>query len=200
MKKLATGTLVLLALIGVALIAFFWGVGVRNGFVSQEENDSTAWANVQTQYQRRADLIPNLVNTVKGYAKHEQETFEKVVEARAKATEIKVDPTNMTAEDLQKYQEAQGELTQALGRLIAISENYPELKANQNFLELQAQLEGTENRINESRSLYNKAVQDYNVNIRTFPKNIVASICNFAKKDKFEATAAAQEAPQVSFD
>ncbi|MBR1889296.1 MAG: LemA family protein [Alloprevotella sp.] len=200
MKKLASGTVVLLGILGVALILFFWGVSVRNNIVVQDEGVSTAWSNVQTQYQRRADLIPNLVNTVKGYAKHEQETFTQVVEARTKATQVTVDPENLTPEKLQEFNAAQGELSQALGRLIAIQESYPDLKANEQFMELQAQLEGTENRINESRTKFNEAVQTYNQYIRQFPQNIVASICSFAKKDKFEASAAAQDAPVVNFN
>ena len=152
-----------------------------------------------SQYQRRADLVPNLVNTVKGYAKHESETLEGVVEARAKATQIKVDADNITPEKLKQFQSAQGELTQALGRLIAVQENYPDLKANENFSELQAQLEGTENRINESRQLYNAAVQTYNVSVRRFPANIVAGMFGFDKKTQFEAEAGTEKAPQVEF-
>ena len=172
---------------------------MRNGLVQEDENVSTAWANVQTQYQRRADLIPNLVNTVKGYAKHEEQTFKEVVEARAKATQITVNPENLTPEKLKEYQAAQGELGSALGKLIAVSENYPELKANENFMELQAQLEGTENRINESRKRYNESVQSYNVKVRTFPSNLIANICGFQTKNKFEADATAQNAPKVEF-
>jgi len=141
-----------------------------------DENVSSQWANVETQYQRRADLIPNLVNTVKGYASHEKETLEGVVEARSKATQIKVDANNLTPEKLAEYQKAQGAVTSALGKLLAITENYPDLKANQNFLELQAQLEGTENRINVARKNFNDAAQAYNTSIRRFPKSIFASI------------------------
>jgi LemA protein len=154
---------------------------------------------VQSAYQRRADLIPNLVETVKGYAKHEQETFENVVEARAKATQISVDPTNLTPEKLQEFQAAQGELTSALGRLIAVGEAYPDLKANENFKDLQVQLEGTENRINEARNSFNDAVQKYNTGIRSFPNNIFAGLFGFSRMDKFEADAAAQKAPEVKF-
>lgn len=188
-----------LAVIGLCLLCLLWGVIVRNGLVQEDENVSTAWANVQTQYQRRADLIPNLVNTVKGYAKHEEQTFKEVVEARAKATQITVNPENLTPEKLKEYQAAQGELGSALGKLIAVSENYPQLKANENFMELQAQLEGTENRINESRKRYNESVQSYNVKVRTFPSNLIANICGFQTKNKFEADAAAQNAPKVEF-
>ena len=191
--------IVLLSFFAVIGLCLLWGVIVRNGLVQEDENVSTAWANVQTQYQRRADLIPNLVNTVKGYAKHEEQTFKEVVEARAKATQITVNPENLTPEKLKEYQAAQGELGSALGKLIAVSENYPELKANENFMELQAQLEGTENRINESRKGYNESVQSYNVKVRTFPSNLIANICGFQTKNKFEADAAAQNAPKVEF-
>jgi LemA protein len=167
--------------------------------VRSQEAASKAWADVQSTYQRRADLIPNLVETVKGYAKHEQQTFENVVAARAKATQATVDPTNLTPEKLKEFQAAQGELSTALGRLIAIQENYPELKANENFKDLQVQLEGTENRINEARNKFNKAVQDYNTGIRSFPNNIFAGMFGFSRMDKFEADAAAQKAPEVKF-
>ncbi|MBB3702694.1 LemA family protein [Alloprevotella rava] len=191
--------IVLLSFLAIIGLGLLWGVIVRNGLVQEDENVSTAWANVQTQYQRRADLIPNLVNTVKGYAKHEEQTFKEVVEARAKATQITVNPENLTPEKLKEYQAAQGELGSALGKLIAVSENYPQLKANENFMELQAQLEGTENRINESRKRYNESVQSYNVKVRTFPSNLIANICGFQTKNKFEADAAAQNAPKVEF-
>ena len=191
--------IVLLSFLAIIGLGLLWGVGVRNGLVQEEENVSTAWANVQTQYQRRADLIPNLVNTVKGYAKHEEQTFKEVVEARAKATQITVNPENLTPEKLKEYQAAQGELGSALGKLFAVSENYPQLKANENFMELQALLEGTENRINESRKRYNESVQSYNLKVRTFPANLVASLCGFQTKNKFEAEAAAQNAPKVEF-
>ena len=191
--------IVLLSFLAIIGLGLLWGVGVRNGLVQEDENVSTAWANVQTQYQRRADLIPNLVNTVKGYAKHEEQTFKEVVEARAKATQITVNPENLTPEKLKEYQAAQGELGSALGKLIAVSENYPQLKANENFMELQAQLEGTENRINESRKRYNECVQSYNLKVRTFPANLVAGLCGFQTKNKFEADAAAQNAPKVEF-
>ena len=164
-----------------------------------DENVSGQWANVETQYQRRADLIPNLVNTVKGYATHEKETLEGVVAARSQATQIKVDAADLTPEKLAEYQKAQGAVTSALGKLLAITENYPDLKANQNFLELQAQLEGTENRITEARKRYNEAVQDYNVLIRKFPNNLFARMFGFSKKEKFEASSGASEAPKVEF-
>lgn len=170
-----------------------------NGLVTKDEGVSTAWADLQSQYQRRSDLIPNLVSTVKGYAKHESETLEGVVSARARATQVTVDADNLTPEKLQQIQAAQGELSAALGKLLAISENYPQLKANENFSELQAQLEGTENRINESRRLYNEAVQNYNVSVRRFPNNLLSGMFGFEKKAKFEAEAGADKAPKVEF-
>lgn len=170
-----------------------------NELVEQEETVNQKWADVEAQYQRRADLIPNLVNTVKGYAAHEKEALEAVVNARSRATQITLDPANITPEKLQEFQAAQGEITQALGRLIAISENYPDLKANEQFSELQAQLEGTENRIAESRRLYNEAVQSYNVSVRRFPNIIWAWIFNFDKKTPFAAEAGAAKAPEVQF-
>lgn len=170
-----------------------------NKLVEQEEGVTRAWADVEAQYQRRADLIPNLVNTVKGYAAHESETLQAVIEARTKATQITIDPENITPEKLQEFQAAQGEITQALGRLIAISESYPDLKASEQFSELQAQLEGTENRIAESRRLYNEAVNSYNVAVRRFPNIIWAWIFKFDKKTPFAAEAGAAKAPTVEF-
>ncbi len=170
-----------------------------NKMVEKDEAVSTAWSNVETQYQRRADLIPNLVSTVKGYAAHESSTLEAVVAARSRATQITVDPANLTAEKLAEYQKAQGDVSSALGRLLAVTENYPQLRANENFSELQAQLEGTENRITEARKRYNEAVQDYNVLIRKFPNNLFAGMFGFGKKEKFEATSGASEAPKVAF-
>lgn len=189
-----------IAIIAVIIIVLLWGISGYNSLVSQDETVSTAWSNVEAQYQRRSDLIPNLVSTVKGYAKHEQSTFQSVVEARAKATQITIDPSNITPEKLQEFQKVQSGVSSALGRLIAVSENYPELKASQNFSELQAQLEGTENRINESRRLYNEAVQAYNRKVRRFPGNILAGLFGFQQKTKFEAEAGAEKAPKVSFD
>ena len=194
--KLTKGTIgIIAAVVGIAM----WAASAYNSMVGEQETATTALANVQSAYQRRADLIPNLVETVKGYAAHEQGTFEAVVNARAKATQTTLDPTNLTPEKLQEFQKAQGELGSALGKLIAISENYPELKANENFRDLQVQLEGTENRINEARNKFNAAVQNYNVVIRSFPKNILAGVFGFAKMDKFEADADAQNAPKVKF-
>lgn len=195
MKKHKT----LIAVIAAVVLLVLWCATKYNGMITQEEKVSTAWSNVETQYQRRADLIPNLVNTVKGYAKHESETLEGVVAARSKATQITIDPENLTPEKLSQYQKAQGDVTTALGKLLAITENYPDLKANQNFSELQAQLEGTENRISESRRQYNQAVQDYNLMARRFPGNIVASLFGFSSKAKFEAAEGAEKAPEVKF-
>ena len=176
-----------------------WAASAYNSMVSEQEKATTAFANVQSTYQRRADLIPNLVEVVKGYASHEKETLEGVVAARAKATQVTVDPNNLTPEKLKEFQQAQGELGSALGKLIAIQENYPDLKANQNFLDLQKQLEGTENRINEARNSFNSAVQQYNIMVRKFPKNILAGIFGFDQMTKFEAEAGAEKAPQVKF-
>lgn len=185
------------ALVVLILIAVPWTS--YNSMVTNQETVTTAWSNVESQYQRRADLIPNLVNTVKGYATHERETLEGVMNARAKATQVTVDPTQLTPEKLQQFQQAQGQLSTALGRLMMVAENYPNLKANENFSELQAQLEGTENRINESRRLYNEAVQVYNVGIRRFPAVIFARMFGFELQTKFEADKAAEKAPEVKF-
>lgn len=193
MKK---GTIIILAVVAVIVI---WAISGYNGLVSMDENVSGQWSNVETQYQRRADLIPNLVSTVKGYAAHEKETLEGVIAARSQATQIKVDPTDLTPEKLAEYQKAQGQLASALGKLLAITENYPDLKANQNFLELQAQLEGTENRINVARKNFNDAAKDYNTAIRRFPRNILAGMFGFDKRAYFEAQEGAEQAPKVEF-
>ncbi len=181
------------------LIIILSAVGIYNGLVSREENVTKQWAQVESQYQRRADLIPNLVETVKGYAKHESETFEKVTEARSKATSMTISPEKLDEASLKAYQESQANLSSALARLMVVVEQYPELKANQNFLELQAQLEGTENRINMARNDYNEIVKSYNTNIRKFPKNIFASMFGFEKKPYFEAEQGAEKAPDVKF-
>ena len=194
--KLTKGTI---GIIAAVVVIAMWAASAYNSMVGEQEKATTALANVQSAYQRRADLIPNLVEVVKGYAEHEKGTFEAVVNARAKATQITLDPTNLTPEKLQEYQQAQGELGAALGRLIAVQENYPDLKANENFKDLQVQLEGTENRINEARNTFNKVVQDYNVVIRSFPKNILAGLFGFDKMTKFEAEADAEKAPKVQF-
>ena len=189
----------IVAAVAIVLACFGWVKSTYNGFVQQQEGVEAAWAQVENVYQRRADLIPNLVATVKGYAKHEQETLDKVVSARAKATQITVDPTNLTAESLKKYQEAQGELGSALGKLLAITENYPDRKANENFLQLQAQLEGTENRITVERKTFNEVAQTYNSAIRQFPGNILAGMFGFERKPYFEAESGAEKAPKVEF-
>ena len=189
----------LIAIIAAVVIIGGWAASAYNSMVQVQEKATTSLANVQSAYQRRADLIPNLVETVKGYATHEKQTLEDVVSARSKATQITLDPENMTSEKLKQFQQAQGELGSALGRLIAIQENYPDLKANENFRDLQVQLEGTENRINEARNSYNNTVQHYNVVIRSFPKNLLAGMFGFDKMDKFEAEAGAEKAPQVKF-
>ena len=170
-----------------------------NSMVEKEEAVNTACSNVENQYQRRADLIPNLVNTVKGYASHEQETLESVVNARSKATQITLNADELTPEKLKAYQAAQGEVGSALSRLLAVTENYPELKANENFQELQAQLEGTENRISVERRNFNQVTQDYNTYIRKFPNNLFAGMFCFDKKHYFEAEAGSQKAPEVKF-
>ena len=189
----------IIIILAVVAILVIWAVSVYNGLVTMDENVSGQWANVETQYQRRADLIPNLVNTVKGYASHEKETLEGVVEARSKATQIKVDAEGLTPEKLAEYQKAQGAVTSALGKLLAITENYPELKANENFKELQAQLEGTENRISTERHKFNEVAKTYNTSIRRFPKNIIASMFGFEKRPYFEAQEGAEKAPEVKF-
>ncbi len=183
----------------VILGCFVWVKNAYNSLVTSDENAQSAWSQVENVYQRRADLIPNLVATVKGYAAHESETLENVVAARAKATQVTIDPANLSAEEIAKYNEAQGELGNALGRLLLIQENYPDLKANQNFRDLQAQLEGTENRIATERMKFNQAVKDYNTLIRRFPNNIFASMFGFGKKGYFEANSGAENAPKVEF-
>ena len=189
----------LVVLAAVLLGGFLWIKGTYNRMVTADEGVSAAWAQVENVYQRRADLIPNLVATVKGYAEHESSTLEGVLEARAKATQVTVDPANLTEEAIAKFNEAQGELSTALGRLLLIQENYPDLKANQQFMELQAQLEGTENRITTERMKYNEAAKYFNTGIRQFPDNIVASLFGFEKKAYFEAQAGAETAPKVEF-
>ena len=187
-----------IALAAVAVVVV-WGVSKYNSLVVSGEKVESAWSQVENQYQRRSDLIPNLVNTVKGYAAHEKETFEAVVSARSKATQMTIDADNLTPEKLQQYQKAQGEIGAALGRLLAITENYPELKANENFKELQAQLEGTENRISVERRNFNEVARTYNTSIRTFPKSILAGMFGFDKRPYFEAEEGANKAPEVKF-
>ncbi|MEY2704605.1 MAG: hypothetical protein RL407_667 [Bacteroidota bacterium] len=187
----------IIAVLGVLIYAK--AVSAYNQFVQAEETINGQWAEVETQYQRRADLIPNLVNTVKGYADFEQETLTGVVEARAKATSVQIDPTQLTPEKLAEFQQAQDQLSGALSRLLVTVEKYPDLKANQNFLELQAQLEGTENRISVARKKFNESVQGYNTSIRTFPNNLFAGWYGFVAKGYFEAAAGAENAPTVQF-
>ena len=193
---LSKNTMIIGAVVAVLVL---WGISAYNGMVKVEEQATTEWAKVQSAYQRRADLIPNLVEVVKGYASHEKETLEGVVNARAKATSVNVNADDLTPEKMQEFQAAQGELSQALGRLIAVSEAYPDLKANENFMDLQKQLEGTENRINEARNSFITAVQDYNLKIRRFPNTILAGIFGFDKMAKFEADAEAQKRPEIKF-
>lgn len=196
MKK---GTIVLVVILAILTMGGCMTCNLQKTLVSTDENVKAKWGEVQNQYQRRSDLIPNLVSTVKGAANFEQKTLTDVINARANATSIKVNPDDLTPEKLQQFQQAQGQLSQALGRLMVVSERYPELKANQNFLALQDQLEGTENRITVARKNFNDAVQGYNVQVRTFPNNIFAGMMGFEKKGMFEADAAAQKAPQVEF-
>ena len=186
-------------IIAVIAVIAVYGVSSYNSMVSQEEAVGTAWSNVENQYQRRADLIPNLVNTVKGYAAHEKETYDAVVSARAKATQTTVSIDDLTPEKMEAYQRAQGEVGSALSRLLAVTENYPELKANENFQTLQAQLEGTENRISVERRNFNDVAREYNTSIRRFPKNIIAGMFGFEKRPYFAAQVGTEKAPDVKF-
>ena len=189
-----------IAIIVVLLFAgYSWVKGTYNTVVTQDEGVKTAWSQVENQYQRRMDLIPNLVNTVKGYATHEKETLEGVVSARAEATKTTIDPSNLNEESMKKFQAAQGELSSALSRLMVVLERYPDLKANQNFSELQAQLEGTENRISVERKRFNETAQSYNTYIRSFPTNILAGMFGFQPKAYFSAESGAEKAPKVEF-
>ena len=191
---------IILIVVAVILIGgFVWVKNTYNGLVKADEGVSAAWAQVENVYQRRADLIPNLVATVKGYAEHESETLESVVAARAKATQVTVDPAELSEAQIEKFNEAQGELSSALGRLLMITENYPDLKANENFRDLQAQLEGTENRIATERMKFNESARAYNTKMSSFPTNIIASMFGFEKKGYFEAQAGAEAAPKVEF-
>jgi LemA protein len=194
-----TSNIVLLSILGLFVILFFWGCGGYNNLVSKDETVKQMTANIQSAYQRRADLIPNLVNTVKGEANFEKSTLEAVVQARASATQIKLDANDLTPAKMQAYQQAQGQLSQSLGRLLAVAENYPNLQTNQAFQGLQAQLEGTENRIKVSRDDFNKAVQDYNVSVRSFPVAIFAGMWGFHVQEGFQADAGTQNAPTVNF-
>ena len=188
-----------LIMIGLVVVLVFSMCGSYNGAVSKEENVKKAWSQVENHYQRRADLIPNLVNTVKGYANFEQQTLTAVVQARASATQVKVDPNELTPENIQRFEQAQQGLSGALGKLLMITENYPDLKANQSFLGLQQQLEGTENRISVERKNFNEAVNDYNSSIRRFPTNLLVGMFGFTPKGYFQATAGSDRAPEVKF-
>lgn len=196
MKKGLIGLLIAAAVI---LGLFVWVKNTYNGLVTADEGVKAAWSQVENVYQRRADLIPNLVATVKGYASHESSTLEAVIEARAKATQVTVDPDKLTEENIAAFQSAQSELGNAIGRLLVSVEQYPDLKANQNFLELQAQLEGTENRITVERQKFNDTAKAYNTQVRSFPANIIASMFNFEQKGYFKAAEGAQTAPKVEF-
>ena len=197
--KLSTGWIVVIAIIAVIIIGIMSGVGIYNKLVTKEETVNTQWANVQSVYQRRADLIPNLVATVKGVANFEQQTLTNVIEARAKATSVNINPKNLDAASLQKFQAAQDGLSSALSRLMVVVEKYPELKATQNFSELQAQLESTENRITVERRNFNEAAQAFNTYLRRFPTNMFAGMFGFQKKAYFEAQAGSEKAPKVEF-
>lgn len=186
-----------LVLIGAIALVIFWGIGIRNGFVGSEQNVNEKWANVETVYQKRANLIPNLERTVKSYAKFEQETLTKVIEARSKATQVTIDPTNMTEADLAKFQAVQGELSGALSRLMAVVEQYPNLKADQQFIDFQREYTAIENSIRAETVNYNAAVKEYNTSIKVFPNNIIANFSNFKEKPLFKADAGAEKAPEV---
>jgi LemA protein len=191
---------IIIGVVVLVLILAYSGIkGTYNTIIQKDEAVSAQWANVETQYQRRLDLIPNLVNTVKGFAQQEKEVLTGVTEARAKASSIQIDPSNMTAADMQNFQAAQGQLNSALSRLLVTVERYPDLKSNQNFLELQAQLEGTENRISVERRRFNEVTRDYNTYVRSFPNNIYAGMFGFEKRPMFEAEAGAEKAPEVQF-
>ncbi|MHA8109466.1 LemA family protein [Aquirufa sp. A-Brett2-W8] len=192
--------LTVLIVLGVIALVIFWGVGSRNSMATSDQDVKAKWANVQSAYQRRADLIPNLVKTVQGVANFEKSTLTAVIEARASATQMKLDSKDLSPENLQKYQAAQSSLGGALSRLMVVAENYPQLKATENFSELQAQLEGTENRIKEERDNFNAAVQGYNTLIVTFPNSLIASFSGFAEKGFFQADAGSDKAPEVNFD
>ena len=188
-----------MAVVGIVLILIMWGSSRYNSLVTKEEGVTAAWAQVENVYQRRADLIPNLVNTVKGYADFEKGTLTAVIEARSKATSVTIDPTKLNESNIQQFQQAQDGLSSALSRLMVVVEKYPDLKANQNFMDLQAQLEGTENRIATERRNFNQTAQDYNTQIRRFPSNIFAGMFGFDNKAYFQAEAGAEKAPEVKF-
>ncbi len=195
MKKWIPLIIVLIVIFGI----FRWGVGLNNNMVEKQETAKAQWANVESAYQRRADLIPNLVNTVKGYASHEKETLESVIQARANATKTTIDPSNVTPAQMAQFQESQNSLTGALSRLMVVVEKYPDLKANQNFLELQSQLEGTENRINVERNRFNNLVRDYNIYIKKFPATLLAGMLGFDPMLLFQAAEGSEKVPTVEF-
>jgi len=197
--KISKGWIILIVVVVILFLLFSWGTGIYNKLVSQEEGVGKAWANVENVYQRRLDLIPNLVNTVKGVANFEQSTLTAVVEARAKATSVQINPKNLDEGSLQKFQDAQNGVSAALGRLMVVMEQYPQLKATQNFSELQAQLEGTENRISVERMKFNETAQAYNTYLRSFPANILSGMFGFQKKAYFTADKGAEKSPQVQF-
>ena len=199
MEKKGKGLKTIIIIAAVALVIYLWFKSGYNAMVEKQETVQAQWAQVENVYQRRADLIPNLVATVKGYAEHEQGTLTAVIEARAKATSVNIDPSNITPEQLAQFQEAQDQLSGALSRLLVSIERYPELKANENFMALQAQLEGTENRITVERQKFNDTAKDYNQYIRKFPRNIIASMFDFEKVGYFKAQAGAETAPKVEF-
>ena len=196
MKKSTLSTIITLAVIGIIIA---WGVGRYNAFVTMQENVDNAWGQVENQYQRRLDLIPNLVQTVKEAGIREQENLVGAIEARAKATQMNINAENLTDENLAAFQKAQGELGQALNRLMVVVEQYPELKTNQNFLTLMDQLEGTENRITYARNLFNDSAKEYNAGIRRFPASVIASLAGFERKPYFKAEEGAEKAPSVDF-
>lgn len=196
MKK---SLIVIIVLVVIVVALFGWVKSTYNGMVEKDENVSKAWSQVENVYQRRADLIPNLVETVKGYAAHESNTLQGVVDARAKATQMSVNVEDLSEENIKKYQEAQGELQKAMGRLLMLTENYPDLKANENFMKLQDDLSGTENRITVERQKFNEVAKEYNTTIRKFPANIVAGMFGFEKKGYFTAQEGAEKAPEVKF-
>lgn len=189
----------LLVVLGILVILGFWGCSGYNGLVKQDESVKKAWNNVEAEYQNRSDLVGNLVNTVKGAANFEQETLTKLVEARAKATSVNFTADQLTPENIAKFQEAQSQMSGALSRLLAVVENYPDLKATQNFLQLQGQLEGIENNIKNSRKVFNDAINVYNTKVRSFPMNILGGIFGFSAKEGFKADAGAEKAPEVKF-
>lgn len=189
----------LLILVGILVILGFWGCSGYNGLVKQDENVKKAWNNVQAEYQNRSDLVGNLVNTVKGAANFEQETLTKLVEARSKATSVNFTADQLTPENIAKFQAAQSQMSGALSRLLAVVENYPDLKATQNFTQLQGQLEGIENNIKNSRKIFNDAINVYNTKVRSFPMNILGGMFGFSAKEGFKADAGAEKAPEVKF-